>query len=120
MGPPICRGCHQDHEEPSILRSIPPRCYRVPGQNQIMKLFKVAFPFLVPFFALICTAAEPKPAPKPNILLVIADQWRAQAFGFAGDPNVKTPNLDRLASQSINFINAVAGLPVCCPTRASL
>src|SRR6185436_19534265 len=37
--------------------------------------------------------AESKAA-SPNILFVIADQWRAQAFGFAGDPNVKTPNLD--------------------------
>lgn len=62
------------------------------------------------------TAAESK----PNIVIVIADQWRAQAFGFAGDPNVKTPNLDRLAAQSANFVNAVAGLPVCSPTRASL
>jgi hypothetical protein len=35
-------------------------------------------------------------ADKPNILLIIADQWRAQAFGFAGDPNLKTPNLDSL------------------------
>ena len=39
--------------------------------------------------------AEENPLPggasKPNILFVIADQWRAQAFGFAGDPNVHTP-----------------------------
>src|SRR5437764_3888036 len=57
---------------------------------------------------------------KPNVVVVLADQWRAQAFGFAGDPNVKTPNFDRLASESVRFINAVAGLPVCSPTRASL
>ncbi len=57
---------------------------------------------------------------KPNILVVLADQWRAQAFGFAGDPDVKTPNFDHLASESVRFINAVAGLPVCSPTRASL
>src|SRR5207249_3646340 len=57
---------------------------------------------------------------KPNILVVLADQWRAQAFGFAGDPNIRTPNFDRLASESVRFINAVAGLPVCSPTRASL
>jgi len=57
---------------------------------------------------------------KPNVFIVIADQWRAQAFGFTGDPNVKTPRLDRLASESVRFVNAVAGLPVCCPTRASL
>src|SRR5438046_8435265 len=57
---------------------------------------------------------------KPNVVVVLADQWRAQAFGFAGDPNVRTPNFDRLASESVRFINAVAGLPVCSPTRASL
>jgi arylsulfatase A-like enzyme len=59
-------------------------------------------------------------ADKPNILLIIADQWRAQAFGFAGDPNVKTAHLDRLERQCVNFTQAVAGMPVCSPTRASL
>ena len=57
---------------------------------------------------------------KPNIVVVLADQWRAQAFGFAGDPNVRTPNFDRLAGESVRFVNAVAGMPVCSPTRASL
>lgn len=57
---------------------------------------------------------------RPHILFIIADQWRAQAFGFAGDPNVKTPNLDAFERQSVNFIQAVAGTPVCSPTRASL
>ena len=56
---------------------------------------------------------------KPNVLVIVADQWRAQAFGFAGDPNVRTPNLDRFAGQSVRFVNAVAGMPVCSPTRAS-
>ncbi|MEO6784846.1 MAG: sulfatase, partial [Chthoniobacteraceae bacterium] len=56
----------------------------------------------------------------PNILFIIADQWRAQAFGFAGDPNVKTPNLDRLERESVDFTQAVSGMPVCSPTRASL
>jgi arylsulfatase A-like enzyme len=59
-------------------------------------------------------------APKPNILFVIADQWRAQAFGFAGDPNVQTPHFDAFEKQCVNFTQAVAGMPVCSPTRASL
>jgi arylsulfatase A-like enzyme len=76
------------------------------------------------FLVFICTlpaslAAAEKPAP-PNVLFVIADQWRAQAFGFAGDPNVKTPHLDRFERQSVRFTQAVAGMPVCSPTRASL
>ena len=56
----------------------------------------------------------------PNVLFVIADQWRGQAFGFAGDPNVKTPRFDALAGESVRFVNAVSGMPVCSPTRASL
>src|SRR5438552_1302054 len=57
---------------------------------------------------------------KPNVVVLIADQWRAQAFGFAGDPNVKTPNFDKLAGESVRFVNAVSGVSVCSPTRASL
>lgn len=59
---------------------------------------------------------------KPNIVIILADQWRAQATGYAGDPNLqgKTPNLDQLQRQSIDFTNAVSGMPVCTPFRASL
>lgn len=56
----------------------------------------------------------------PNLLFVFADQWRAQAFGYAGDPNVHTPNLDRFAEKNINFSHAVSGCPVCVPYRGSL
>src|SRR5438309_8623024 len=57
---------------------------------------------------------------RPNVLFILPDQWRGQAFGFAGDPNIKTPNLDKFQRQSVWFTNAVAGIPVCCPTRASI
>ncbi len=70
--------------------------------------------------ATVLAAAAENPAPRPNILFILADQWRAEAFGHAGDPNVRTPHLDRLQSEGIRFINAVSGVPVCCPARASL
>ena len=57
---------------------------------------------------------------RPNILFVFADQWRAAATGFAGNMQVCTPNLDRLAGQSVVFDTAVANCPVCTPYRASL
>ena len=60
------------------------------------------------------------PADRPNLVFIFADQWRAQATGYAGNKDVKTPNLDRLAKQSVNFSNAVSGCPVCSPYRASL
>ena len=57
---------------------------------------------------------------RPNILILLADQWRAEAFGYAGNPDVKTPHIDSLRRQSVDFRNAVASNPVCCPTRASM
>lgn len=57
---------------------------------------------------------------KPNIVFIIVDQWRAQATGYSGDKNVFTPNLDKLAARSVNVNNAVSGMPVCTPYRASL
>jgi arylsulfatase A-like enzyme len=59
-------------------------------------------------------------AARPNIVYIFADEWRAQATGYAGDPNCQTPVLDRLAAESVNFQNAVSGYSVCCPARASL
>ncbi|HET6429532.1 MAG TPA: sulfatase [Phycisphaerae bacterium] len=56
----------------------------------------------------------------PNIVIVFGDQWRAQAAGYAGNAVVRTPHLDRLADESVHFVNAVAGCPVCSPYRASL
>lgn len=57
---------------------------------------------------------------RPNVIVVFGDQWRAQATGYGGDPNVQTPNLDRFAAESVNCVNAVSGCPVCAPWRASL
>ncbi|MDQ1255524.1 MAG: hypothetical protein QG656_116, partial [Candidatus Hydrogenedentes bacterium] len=54
------------------------------------------------------------------VVFLFPDQWRAQATGYAGDPNAKTPNLDRLAGESVHFVNAISGCPVCSPYRASL
>ncbi|MBN2452066.1 MAG: sulfatase [Lentisphaeria bacterium] len=57
---------------------------------------------------------------RPNILFVFADQMRAQAAGYAGDPNVHTPCMDRLAAESLTFTTAVSNCPVCTPYRACL
>ena len=57
---------------------------------------------------------------KPNIVYILTDQWRGSALGYDGNPNVKTPNLDQLAKESVNFTNAVSVTPVCTPHRAAL
>ena len=60
------------------------------------------------------------PQDRPNIVCVFADQLRAQALGYAGDPNVHTPHLDRLARENVNFTNATCCIPICTPARAAL
>lgn len=70
--------------------------------------------FFVPCLLAAATAS------KPNIVILLADQWRATATGYAGDPNVKTPSLDKMAREGIWFRNAVSVCPVCTPYRAAL
>ncbi len=57
---------------------------------------------------------------RPNLLFVLADQWRHSAFGFGTDAVVRTPNFDRLASQGANWTRAYAANPVCTPNRACI
>ncbi|WP_435238360.1 sulfatase family protein [Streptomyces sp. YPW6] len=57
---------------------------------------------------------------RPNLLLVIADQFRAAALGAAGADPVHTPVLDTLATRSRNLTQAVSNYPVCSPCRAML
>lgn len=56
---------------------------------------------------------------RPNILLISADQQRADCFGFMGR-NVKTPHLDQLATQGTHFTSAITPCVVCQPARASI
>ena len=50
-------------------------------------------------------------ANRPNILWIVTTQWRAQATGYAGDPNARTPCLDALAARSVNYAQAVTPHP---------
>src|SRR5580658_10243672 len=59
-------------------------------------------------------------ATRPNILWIVTTQWRAQACGYAGDPNARTPCLDALAAESVNFAQAVTPHPFGPFARAAL
>lgn len=56
---------------------------------------------------------------RPNILLIYTDQQRWDAMGVNGNPDVKTPNLDRLAHDGVNFDHYFIQNPVCMPSRVS-
>jgi arylsulfatase len=57
---------------------------------------------------------------QPNILLLFVDQMRYDAMACAGNPVIKTPALDRLASEGMNFTHAITPVPVCVAARHSL
>ena len=54
-----------------------------------------------------------------NVLLIISED-NGQHLGCYGDPNVATPNIDRLASEGVRFENAYTTQAVCSPGRASI
>ena len=62
----------------------------------------------------IAAAAE-----KPNIILIISDDHAFNEYGFMGAKHIRTPNLDRLAEQSVLFTRGYA-TPVCSPSLATL
>ncbi|MDZ7799424.1 MAG: sulfatase-like hydrolase/transferase [Trueperaceae bacterium] len=60
------------------------------------------------------------PTDRPNVLLIVADQMRADHLGATGAEVVRTPNLDRLAEDGVAFTRAYVANPVCMPSRATL
>jgi arylsulfatase A-like enzyme len=65
----------------------------------------------------VSAADQPR---RPNILLLFADQHRADVLGCAGHPDVKTPNLDRLAAAGVRFDRAYCQNGICVPSRVSM
>jgi len=57
---------------------------------------------------------------KTNILFIQSDKHRFDALAVNGHPVAKTPNLDKLAAEGMNFSHAFCPVPLCCPARASL
>jgi len=55
----------------------------------------------------------------PNILFILADQHNYKYLGHTGNKIVKTPNLDKLASEGVSFENAIPQSPICTPSRVS-
>lgn len=82
----------------------------------------ISFAGLLAFFIVTITGCNSttNDTKHPNVIYILTDQWRAEALGYAGDPNVKTPNLDAFSQKAVNFSNAVSVCPVCTPYRASL
>ena len=57
---------------------------------------------------------------RPNILFILSDNQPASMLGCYGNPDIKTPHIDRLASEGVRFTRAFASNGLCSPTRATL
>jgi arylsulfatase A-like enzyme len=72
------------------------------------------------FLSSMGAALQTRPATRPNLLFIVADEWRAQTLPSAGDPDLVAPNLARLAREGVDFRRAYTSYPVCCPARAAM
>ena len=95
-----------------------PACSRVPHS-------------CLPIFLLVCFGGLPGTAPasqpsapnepsRPNVVLIICDDLNDYVEGFAGHPQVITPNMARLAESGVRFTQAHCNIPICGPSRACL
>jgi choline-sulfatase len=69
--------------------------------------------------AAVSSAGEPQTSSRPNLVLYMADELRAESIGCYGHPLVKTPNIDRLAKEGVRFEQCHVQNPVCGPSRCS-
>lgn len=68
----------------------------------------------------LLTAFALHAAPKPNVLFILCDDLRPDALGCYGSKHVKTPHIDRLASEGVRFANTFCTTSLCSPSRASI
>ena len=64
-------------------------------------------------------AAQPRAAPRPNVLFILADDLGWGDLSCYGRPDYRTPVLDRLAAEGTRFTQAYSASPVCTPTRCA-
>ena len=64
--------------------------------------------------------AAPFTSERPNVLIIHVDQLRFDCLGTYGNPDIKTPNIDRLAADGVRYTNSFCAFPVCTPSRYSL
>lgn len=90
------------------------------GKAGICGAFKMALPTMKTALFLSLLALVPAmPAALPNIILMMGDDHGWEETGYHGHPHVKTPVLDEMAANGLNFERFYAAHPSCSPTRAS-
>lgn len=67
-----------------------------------------------------CSVVKAEQKQRPNIIFILTDDQRWDALGAMGNPVIRTPNMDKLASAGILFQNAYVTTSICCVSRASI
>ena len=63
---------------------------------------------------------DDKISKKPNVIFILTDDQRWSALGYAGNKNIQTPEMDKLAEEGVYFSNALVTTPICSASRASI
>ena len=89
----------------------------------VQKLKAIVSFFLLVVFLLFFAGNKKHPEnkqSKPNIVVILTDQWRGQALGYLGQEKVHTAFIDAFAKESLTLTQMVSNYPVCSPARAML
>ncbi len=84
--------------------------------SRILQISIISLIAVLPLF-FSCTNSKPQP---PNIIFLLTDDQRWDAMGCMGNPDIKTPEMDRLAGEGVKFSNAFVTTPICAVSRASI
>jgi arylsulfatase A-like enzyme len=91
----------------------------LPYQHGFLKLVLLLLPTGLALGA--CgRVAGAEPTPRPNVIMVLADDLGYGDVGCYGQKQIQTPNIDRLAAEGMRFTQCYAGSTVCAPSRCCL
>ncbi len=91
----------------SPISAIPPRTI---GARSLVLLLSLA----------LCSLNFAAPPPSPNFIIILADDLGYADLGCYGHPNIRTPQLDRMAAEGMRFTQCYVAACVCTPSRAAL
>ncbi len=76
--------------------------------------------FLIYTFLVLLAASAGNTGERPNVLLILCDDHNYRSLGCSGNETIRTPNLDRLASEGVYFNRCFTPNPICGPARACI
>lgn len=88
--------------------------------SSVFKYLLIVVSFIILVSCLSSKQKKDTVQTKPNLLFIFPDQWRNAAVGINGQDPVRTPHIDKLASEGMIISNAISNYPLCSPYRAML